>query len=110
MSSHVCFSENGGIRLHNRVVHDHSKKRRDLRRKIPWYKTSPHKFRVHWTTNLKIIKRKSDMKTSSIPIILLMCSIALNASDWTTFNTSNSGLASNIVKVIVIDANGNKYQ
>jgi len=49
------------------------------------------------------------MKLIITVLSLLCCVIRLIAADWTTYNTSNSGLISNSVKAIVIDANGNKW-
>lgn len=42
-------------------------------------------------------------------LALLLCAVLSHADDWTTYNTSNSGLASNNVKAIVVDENGNKW-
>lgn len=49
------------------------------------------------------------MKTIATLLCLLMYSVWLYGDDWTTYNTSNSGLVGNLVKAIVIDANGNKW-
>lgn len=42
-------------------------------------------------------------------IFLIMFSFSLKAGDWTTYNTSNSGLAGNHVRSVLIDAQGNKW-
>jgi ligand-binding sensor domain-containing protein len=42
-------------------------------------------------------------------ILLIMFSLSLFAGDWQTFNTSNSGLAGNRVRSILVDAQGNKW-
>ena len=41
--------------------------------------------------------------------LLLLLSLGCFAGEWTNFTVSNSGLASNSVRCIVIDDNGNKW-
>ncbi len=48
-------------------------------------------------------------KATVYMMLIFLVATALSAAQWTTFNTSNSGLASNSVRTIVIDANGNKW-
>ncbi len=45
----------------------------------------------------------------SIFLILLLHTLLLFAGDFTNYDTSNSGLAGNKVKAVVVDANGNKW-
>lgn len=51
------------------------------------------------------------MKTHATVIFMLsLCLTAgLFAAEWVTYTASNSGLASNTVRAVVIDANGNKW-
>ncbi|MBN1465484.1 hypothetical protein JXA02_06970 [candidate division KSB1 bacterium] len=49
------------------------------------------------------------MKTFSCISILFFSSFVLYATDWTNFTAENSGLASNMVKVVVVDPSGNKW-
>ncbi|MBN1559971.1 hypothetical protein JW998_06955 [candidate division KSB1 bacterium] len=49
------------------------------------------------------------MKTIAIMLFMTVFSSILTAGDWTSYNTANSGLASDLVKAIVIDGNGNKW-
>ena len=49
------------------------------------------------------------MKKIATVLSIIVSTLWLYAADWTTYNTSNSGLAGNTVKVIVIDQSGNKW-
>ncbi len=50
------------------------------------------------------------MKTFIPVLVVVLLTVAIvPAAEWTTYTTSNSGLISNSVRAIVIDANGNKW-
>ena len=48
------------------------------------------------------------MQKIVVLVLLALAAISFSA-DWTTYNSSNSGLVSDMVKAVVIDANGNKW-